>query len=930
MAKINESISEQLPWIDVLAEDGMMVVMDPNSKGHRSLVAVARLTEPYTQLWTPAQTWNQSISRIDAHFRSVGSIGYGEQMQVIRYISQGLQEVREELDNLEAAIHPQGEMAKESSRIYLDWARRFQAQGYIPKIDTWLYLTHSLHSVIVSEEVLSEAKASLKRRMSGLGNTFIAAGYDFRTLHTDQEILEPLWKYCNPRQSASVSAPMSAKKELRQGNINLTNLLRNPHLAVASIRRQLGASSYSFHPHFCYGDQTYQALLNLDILPDDARMGLLPLYQEMANLRTQGIGIWISQSWLMTGKAAIGKVLEGRERLARDLYNSFGEKVANSQLPDTIENIQTMRYESTEANQIVQYTCTARVDAPDIDTLSNACLELQGSVNQMPGARLYREEWSSRIRKTWLQGAPGVPVSMVDYKYRGNILRADRASFLLPRYGEPQSDPVGHDMPYSLYWTASGSPVRIVPWGVSNSSIWVVYGGPRTGKGVWSKSTAQQYSAFDNSFFWYIDNNAEGTSVDFLVKANDGINIRFDDSSEVCLPTFDIAGETPTATEKVMLAESLWFDIHRGQKVLLSGDLEAILDQSIIKVYNSYENPSYDQYVETLYLWENDDYTKVRHEWAKSLELFCSGKYLSGLYKKKMDDGKYYRLFGDRNGISLRGLLDYRIVSWNLQGMSNEFLRRKVALLLKKSFMSFGIMLSNKGAEENRNYYFNCDIDEGWSLFHLENGDALLNEIVRKHGHIGMCLKFITQGLKELKSAMGAVVLDFATHFIVTGAGDSPKEESETLGLNPLEQRAILHLDQEKGFFGSFYFRRRKADGSYTSYLLVNPVPAITEPNEHGEEEDSGSWIALLMGGKEEGEMRKRILKLLDADSIAEAQAEQIREAGRIFGLVWPHGLPMTEQDKNKRSRGKGWLMVEELARDYHEQKDAVTRMERI
>jgi hypothetical protein len=924
------NMTTALPWIDILAEDGMIVAVDPKTN-HKSLVATARLTEPYSELWTAQQAFGRTTAKINAHFRSESSLGPMEQLQILRRVSADPQAIPLELTQLAEDIAPVVPMAEETAHIYQEWARGFHKDGMVTRIDTWLFITFSLGTAIVSQRVADESKVELLRRIRDMAEVFTNAGYGFEILRQDQDLLEPLWKYCNPKTSQHVAPPKVAKKEIRKGNFNPFNLARNPHLAPGTIRRQVGTSSYSFTSGTALGDETYQALLQMSELPDDAQDAFSPLYAEMLDMPQGGNDVWVSQTWLMEGKSKAAKKLKGSARVADDLNKGFGESSDNSELQTSINNIESLRSELVNANQIISYTCTIRVDAPNRNTLYEGVLRIQNAINSIAGAQVRREDMPNRVQRSWLQCAPAVPSSLVDYKYRGHTVRADRASFWLPRHGAPLSDPVKQNVPYSIFWTPGASPVRISALGVANSGVSAVYGPMGTGKTALIKSISQQYLAFPNSYCWYIDNNTDRTSVDYQVRGNGGVNIRLVDTSDICLPTFEIAGDTPNTNERALLAELLWFDIQRGKEgenFSLTGNDEVLLDQLISRMYKTDPNKpkhssellTYDDACDVLLEWEDDEYTPTRKAWVKNLEPFCSGRWLTELYGQKYEDGKYYRLFGRRDGLTLKKLLNYRMVSWNLEGITNEFLKKKVCLLLKKSIMTFAILLSDLGVVDGNYYFFSCAIDEGWSIFRLDNSGKLLEELLRKHRHVNIQLLFMTQFLSDLDSAMGKDVIRSATQFFILGSGDEPERESELLELSPVEQEAIMRLDKNSGYYATFYFRRRQANGLMNSYILLNPVPYTR----------SGSWFPLLTGERDEGILRERILRLLEVESINSATPEQLIETFRIYGHVWPNGFPSNKEDINRKTQEDGWLEVLELVDLYKARQNARKSMEAI
>ncbi len=919
-----------LPWIDILAEDGMIVAVDPKTN-HKSLVATARLTEPYSELWTAQQGFSRTTAKINAHFRSESALGQGEQLQILRRVSTDPQSIPSELTQLSEDIAPRVPMAEETAHIYQEWAKDFHKDGMVTRIDTWLFITLSLGTSIVSQRVADEAKTVLLRRIRDMAGVFTNAGYGFEILRTEQDLLEPLWKYCNPRTSQHVAPPKVAKKEIRKGNFNPFNLARNPHLAPGTIRRQVGVSSYSFSSGMALGDETYQALLQLSELPDNAQDAFCPLYAEMLEMPQAGHEVWVSQVWLMEGKSKAAKKLKGSARVADDLNKGFGESSDNSELQKTVENIESLRSELIEANQIISYACTIRVDAPNRNTLYEGVQRIQNSINSIAGAQVRREDMPNRVQRAWLQCAPAIPASLVDYKYRGHTMRADRASFFIPRHGVPLSDPVTQNVPYSIFWTPGASPVRISALGVANSAVSVIYGPQGTGKTALIKTIFQQYLAHPNTFCWCIDNNTDRTSIDYQVKANEGVNIRLDDTSDICLPTFEISGDSPTTNERSLLAELLWFDIQRGREgndFFLTGNNEVLLDQLISRMYKTApnqpqrasENLTYDDACDVLLEWEDDEYTPTRKAWVKNLEPFCSGRWLTELYGQKYEDGKYYRMFGRRDGLTLKHLLKYRMISWNLEGITNDFLKKKVCLLLKKSIMTFSSLLSDLGVMDGEYYFFSCAIDEGWSIFRLDNSGELLQELARKHRHVNIQLLFMTQFLSDINTAMGAEILRSATQFFILGSGDKPDEESELLELSPVEQEAIMRLDKHSGYYSTFYFRRRQANGLMNSYILLNPVPYSR----------SGSWLPLLTGERDEGILRERILRLLGAESINTATPEQLIETFRIYGRIWPNGFPSNKEDITRKTLEDGWLEVLDFVETYKARQNARKSMEAI
>jgi hypothetical protein len=920
-------IFDHIHLIDVGPTDspiaGVRVIKDLEKKV--SIQCVARLVEPYTQLLSLEQVLQRVITPLDTHFRAADSIGEGEHMQILRHLRPGS---TQELDLLEKAVDPQTAMAERASETYLQWGRNYQAEGSVPGIDTWIYLTVSMGKERVTPDEMKHAVTVLQRRFERLGEAFRQAGYEFYHLKDERQAIEADWQYFNPERSKLHSAP-KPHHQLMAGNLRRNQLQRNPHLAVESIRQQLGLTPYQFKGGYAFaGDGTYQRLLTLQTLPDDAKNGLEPLYRAQDELSDKGVGLWISQHWRMRGKKAVANELTNRQRKAEDMYNSLGDRVDNSSLGKTMDNLDEMRERAASANEIVEYALTLRVDAPDLATLDWATNRVITGINELPGAELIQESFKYRIRKTWQQCAPGSPVSFVDYEYRGKLLCADHAVLFLPRYGHPKSDSLKDGMPYSIFWTPQGMPVRIAPWGIASSSVWAIYGPPGRGKGVVSKAETQQFMAFNNTRVWYIDNNDERTSVDFQVKLNDGLNVRLTDASDICLSPFMTVGRFPTGEEFSLITDGVWFDITRltaegtavDASLVLRGATETILDEVLRTLYDRYEKPNYDNLVDLLLTWPEDDHSLMRHDWATSLQVFCSREYLSRLRGKAQYPGKYYRMFGRSDGLELQDLFKYPIVSFNLAGISNQFVKQRLCMILNKMIMSYGIFLSNQAVKSGITYYLDVKIDEGWSLFRFKGGPEMLDELVRKHRHVSIRLQFITQLLTELMSDNGKIVLNAANHFVVLGAGESPKVESEVLGLTQVEQAAITNLSMVPGYSGQFFFRRKEASGNITTMVLENPVPYT----------ETESWMPILAADGPEGTMRLRILSLLGAESIAKATTGQCMEAASILARVWPHGLRKLNSDTSKRSDVEGWPLVLELVHQYQSNQSIRQSMEEV
>jgi hypothetical protein len=129
-----------------------------------------------------------------------------------------------------------------------------------------------------------------------------------------------------------------------------------------------------------------------------------------------------------------------------------------------------------------------------------------------------------------------------------------------------------------------------------------------------------------------------------------------------------------------------------------------------------------------------------------------------------------------------------------------------------------------------------------------------------------------------------------------------------------------MRLDKHSGYYSTFYFRRRQANGLMNSYILLNPVPYSR----------SGSWLPLLTGERDEGILRERILRLLGAESINTATPEQLIETFRIYGRIWPNGFPSNKEDITRKTLEDGWLEVLDFVETYKARQNARKSMEAI
>ncbi|WP_287127797.1 hypothetical protein [Candidatus Cyanaurora vandensis] len=904
----NTNFAHQLPLHHVLP-GGYLVSAEGRS--HKTIATVLRVWEPDTRLLDQQEIYLTHVLPLVNHFASEDSVGVGQQMQIIRYVRPS--QPQDSPLVAESLSFDPDQPPTPPKTVYQDFTRNQQAAGAMPEVCTYLFLSFDLGKKIVASKELERAKAVLERRTQQMGQALAQAGYRAVRVTALVEALNPIYQYFNPRLSKRVEAPYPSQ-QIALGQLDGHTLARYPDAAVDTVRRQLAACDYAFSPTYVVGDGTYQAFLSLATLPGEAAHGLAGLFTLNPNL-------YVSQTWLMSGKTSIANELEKRHRTVIDLQNSFGDRVANLGLADSVANTAELRRDLAGFANCARYTLTIRVTADSLEELEQTISDVQNQIGTYNGAALHRETGRARIKQTFLQASPAVPQGLVDYGDRSHIVRCDLLAWFVPRYGAPASDPYTPGIPYILFWTPEGNLCRKALQGPTSGTCMLMFGPPGTGKGVAAKAMIQQLAFQKNQYTWTIDNNTALTSYDFQTLANGGLNVRFSNDGAICLPAFDIAGTTPTGEEQTELIKNLWLDI-QGELLKLKGEEESLLTTALLLMYRCTPKPTYDTLVEILLAWVEDErYRNQRPQlvqWAGSLERFCSGPFLSRI-KNITDhpDGAFYSYFGKPVGLRVRDLADYPTVSWSLVELINPFLKMKTAAILRKVIISYAQVLKDKAKDEGNDYYLNLFIDEGWGFFALDGG-AFLMELTRRRRHFGMNVFFITQFVDDLLSEAGEIVQAAANQWLLLGVGQNPERLVEALKLTATETTAITNLRRVPGVYGQVLFKRARYNGDQEVNLLTNPIPCTSQ----------GSWLPVLTGAISECNLRQQLLQVAGAESLATATPDQCRLVSQVMGQVWPNGLPTDSTDTEKRTKAEGMPVAVSLIEQWVRQAAMVQRFD--
>ena len=889
-------VQQLFPWD--IRENGILVTCAGKlNKNKKSLAVFIRLTEPDSTLLDYVGRYQETIQPLNSYFALEDSVGTGQQLQIIRYVKPSFSNAI-----IQESVKVSRQHGTLASRIMAEHTEQWQEQGLVPDVHTYACLNMDLEAPWITHADLRKQEKQLLKRARAMVIAFGQAGYGCTLLQEKQEVMQVLWEYFNPQLSLTCPAP--EPKTVPSSQFNDASLKHTPALAGDSLRKQLCTSPYEFQAEYMYGDGLYRAFLVLSALPKKSLSGFEQLYR-------LDLDMVISQFWSMVGIRDIAGELERSQGWANELQKDFGDRVANTGLEKGIDNIQELRDAVGEASNLVKYKLMICVRAKTIEELDEAVSRVEACIAGVDGAVLYREKEVTRIKRCFLECAPGVPQLRVDYNDgKSHILLTDRAVWFLPRYGIPNSDPYTAEIAHSLAWSQDGTLVRKNHWGQTAGNIVVGFGLPGTGKSWDLKTTCMQLAPHykDGGVrIWTVDNNGPLTSFDFINRMNGGKIVRFSDDLPVSLPTFDITGDKPTSGERRYLVKSVWLDIHGENAPPMPMAFGSVLSTAITCMYRDNPQPNYDDLVEVLRAWTVDTkYEQYRQDlnyWATSLEQFCSGSYLSKI-KEIPDhpDGDFYDFFGRRDGLRLGDLADVPIVSWNLEGLTDAFLRQKVGLLLTKMMLSFGRLLGLRSAKEGKPYSLEVLVDEGWETLNIDGGD-FLNQINRRHRHIRTRLYFFTQNSDDLKGEVGRVILNNASHWKLFSTGKNPKEEANSLGLSFVEARRCSELQRVRGVYGQFLYRRKLDNSAIQSHILLNVMPVSS----------SGSWIAAITGDRDECVLREMLLRQLGAESVLEATEEQCHIVFEVMGKVWPQGLPISSEDTGKRSKEEGWPLAMEM-----------------
>ncbi len=888
------------PW--EIRENGLLVTSaGKEKKFHKSLVATISLIEPDSTLLDYLGRFQQTIIPLKSFFALEESVGTGQQLQILRYTKPCFSNpiVNKSIE----VARKHGSLA---SRIQAEHTEQWQQEGHVPEVSTYALLNMELEGPWIKRSELKKKEKQLLKRAKDMVRAFAAAGYTCKLLTERQPVMNLLWEYFNPTRALTCPAPEPIG--VPQHQFNDASLKHTPALAPDSLRKQLVTSPYEFRRDYVYGDNLYRAFLVLDSLPKRALSGFEELYK-------LDLDLVISQFWNMVGIRTIAQELEQVGVWADELRKDFGDRVANTKLEKDIENIEELRDNLTESDNLIKYKLMVCVRAKSVEELDEAVSKVEATVAGIDGATLYREKEVTRLKRCFLECGPGVPQLSVDYQDgKSHVLRTDRAAWFLPRYGVPKSDAYTPGIAHTLAWSTKGTLVRKNHWGATAGNIVVGVGLPGTGKSWNQKTICMQLAAHHEDSgvrIWTIDNNGPLTSFDFINRMNGGKIVRFSDDLAVSLPTFDILGDKPTSGERRYLVKSVWLDINGENAEAMPMAYGSVLSSAITCMYKVSTQPNYDDLVEILREWAQDQkyeqYRKELNLWATSLEQFCSGAYLSKIKEiPHHPDGDYYDFFGRKEGLRLAALEDVPMVSWNLEGLADEFLKKKVGLLLTKMMLSFGRLLGLRSSREGKPYSLEVLVDEGWETLNIDGGE-FLNQINRRHRHIRTRLYFFTQQASDLTGEVGIVVLKNASHWMVFSTGQDTTEEAKSLGLSPVEIQRCSELKRVPGVYGEYLYRRKLDNSAIESHILLNVLPVS----------DKGSWLPAITGDRNECILREALLRQLGAESLLEASQEDCEIVFDVMGKIWPRGLPGSSDDTEKLSKDEGWAIAVKMLEEH-------------
>jgi hypothetical protein len=903
-----------------IGEDGTIVVCAGRWNGFKkSIVVVARLHEPDTRLLNNADRYCRTIRPIEQYMRSEESIGLGQQMQISRHIRP-----KQDFALVEESIDFENATSKPSAKVFEGFLRS-RCKGMV-EVKSYLFLSYAFKKRRIGRDELDKQIGELHKRMTALAAPFSKAGYEFEIMTDRQKIMGVFDEYVNPKTSRYVKPPVP-KTDHREGQFSDFNLEKHPELAVGSIRKQLVRGPYEFRNSYIYGDQTYRAFLSLTELPEDAISGFSPLF----NLDRDLI---INQYWNCVGKRKIGSELEKSQMWIKELVTGFGKSAANSGLQKNLEGVQELREELGTEQNVIKYAMRVIIQSDSLEDLEEGCREVQSKGDAIAGSVFYRESMPERLKNCFIECAPAAPQERVTYKFgRGHILSSRNACWFLPRYGTPPSDPYTKGIPYTLAFSPDGNLVRKADWGFTTGAIEVIFGPQGTGKSVNLKIKIQQDLCQAGVYVWTLDYNNAETSYDFQAIFNGGRNIRFSSENPVCLRTFDIVGEKPTLNEAKQIVNQIWYDIHLGQQHL-PGDIKTILRKAVYESFKGDSRPGYEELIDALIdeQKKTPSYSDKITGWILSLQAFCSGEYLTRLNKstEPMPDGDYYAFYGKKDGLGVRDFLNYRMVTWNLADLNEDYVREKTAMLIQQLSKRFAFLLRDKSKETKIEHYLNFMVDEGWKPLVMDGGD-FLNEAARKHRHWKLRLRFASQYISDIsETEEGKILAKSANHWIIVGANGQGTEEKEALGFTDTEATACTELANKPGVWGEFVYRRKLRNSSIESHRLVNAIPLYFDGKRYH------SWWALVAGDTDNCGLREQLLQVVGAKSTEVATREQCEIVFDVIGAVWPTGLPVGSHEKEKYTKEEGWPIAMQMIEEYRqrekvrEQIKAVSNMKRM